>query len=73
MTADNRFSMPFLIEPAEAGSAIADGIERDRTEIVFPLPMALLMKAARRPGPPLVEVRGTRDDVSLPQRRPPLR
>lgn len=47
MTADNRFSMPFLIEPAEAGSAIADGIEKRRNEIVFPLPMALLMKAAR--------------------------
>ncbi len=47
MTADNRFPMPFLIERRRGGSAIADGIEKRRNEIVFPLPMALLMKAAR--------------------------
>jgi short-subunit dehydrogenase len=47
MTADNTFSMPFLIEPAQAAACIANGIEKRRTEIVFPLPMALLMKAAR--------------------------
>jgi short-subunit dehydrogenase len=47
MTAENTFSMPFLVEPAQAAASIANGIERRRNEIVFPLPMALLMKAAR--------------------------
>jgi NAD(P)-dependent dehydrogenase (short-subunit alcohol dehydrogenase family) len=46
LTADNRFPMPFIIEASQAGKAICDGLERDRTEIVFPLPMTLLMKAA---------------------------
>ena len=30
-----------------AARTIADGIARDKAEIVFPLPMALLMKTAR--------------------------
>jgi short-subunit dehydrogenase len=47
MTDRNRFPMPFLVEPEEAARTIADGIARDKAEIVFPLPMALLMKAAR--------------------------
>ena len=47
MTAVNDFPMPFMIEPDEAARAIADGLERRRTEIVFPLPMAVLMKASR--------------------------
>jgi short-subunit dehydrogenase len=47
LTAKNRFPMPFLIEPEQAASAICDGLERGRMEIVFPLPMALLMKTAR--------------------------
>ena len=47
MTAVNEFPMPFIIEAEEAARAIADGIERRRTEIVFPLRMAALMKAAR--------------------------
>ena len=47
MTAVNEFPMPFIIEADEAARAIADGIERRRTEIVFPLRMAALMKAAR--------------------------
>ena len=47
LTADNRFPMPFLIDPEQAATAICDGLERERTDIVFPLPMALLMKAAR--------------------------
>ena len=38
MTAGNRFPMPFIIEADAAGRAICDGLERDRTEIVFPLP-----------------------------------
>jgi len=46
-TAGNTFPMPFIIEADTAGRAICDGLERDRTEIVFPVPMAILMKAAR--------------------------
>jgi NADP-dependent 3-hydroxy acid dehydrogenase YdfG len=47
LTAGNPFPMPFIIETGQAARAICDGLERDRTEIVFPAPMALLMKAAR--------------------------
>jgi short-subunit dehydrogenase len=47
MTAGNDFPMPFIIDAAAAGRAICDGLERERTEIVFPARMALLMKAAR--------------------------
>jgi hypothetical protein len=47
MTATNDFPMPFIIDPAKAARAIADGIERRRAEIVFPFPMALTMKLAR--------------------------
>ncbi len=47
MTAQNDFPMPFMIDPDRAARAIADGIENRRTEIVFPLPMALTMKLAR--------------------------
>jgi short-subunit dehydrogenase len=47
MTADNSFPMPFIIEADEAARAICDGLERDRNEIVFPVRMAILMKAAR--------------------------
>ena len=47
LTADNQFPMPFIIEAEQAGEAICDGLQRERTEIVFPLRMAILMKAAR--------------------------
>ncbi|MDX6534532.1 MAG: hypothetical protein QOF68_2276 [Gaiellales bacterium] len=43
----NTFRMPFLMEPKDAARHIATGIEKGRAEIVFPLPMALLMKATR--------------------------
>jgi short-subunit dehydrogenase len=46
-TAGNNFPMPFIIDVDTAGRAICDGLERNRTEIVFPVPMAILMKAAR--------------------------
>jgi short-subunit dehydrogenase len=46
MTEGNTFPMPFLIDPDEAATAIADGLERRRPEIVFPLPMTLIMKTA---------------------------
>jgi len=47
LTTGNTFPMPFIIDADTAGRAICDGIERGHTEIVFPLQMALLMKAAR--------------------------
>ena len=47
MTDRNTFPMPFMVSPEQAARAIADGIARDKAEIVFPLPMMLLMKAAR--------------------------
>ncbi len=47
LTAGNSFPMPFIIDADEAARSICDGLERERTEIVFPAPMALLMKTAR--------------------------
>jgi short-subunit dehydrogenase len=47
MTDRNRFPMPFKVEPEVAARAIADGIARDKAEIVFPVPMMIVMKAAR--------------------------
>lgn len=47
MTDTNEFPMPFIIDADEAADAIADGLEARRTEIVFPLPMAVTMKVAR--------------------------
>ncbi len=47
LTAGNDFPMPFIIDADQAAGSICNGLEHDRTEIVFPLPMALLMKAAR--------------------------
>jgi NAD(P)-dependent dehydrogenase (short-subunit alcohol dehydrogenase family) len=44
LTAGNRFPMPFIIDADQAARSICDGLERERTEIVFPAPMALLMK-----------------------------
>jgi short-subunit dehydrogenase len=47
MTDRNTFPMPFLISPEAAARAIAEGIEKDKAEVVFPLPMMLVMKTAR--------------------------
>jgi NAD(P)-dependent dehydrogenase (short-subunit alcohol dehydrogenase family) len=47
LTAGNPFPMPFIIEADQAARSICDGLERERTEIVFPARMALLMKTAR--------------------------
>ena len=47
LTAPNRFPMPFIIDAGQAARSVCDGLERDRTEIIFPARMALLMKAAR--------------------------
>ena len=42
MTEDNSFPMPFLIEPEAAARRIANGMERRRMEIVFPLPIDIV-------------------------------
>jgi short-subunit dehydrogenase len=47
MTDRNSFPMPFLISAEAAARAIADGIEKDKAEVVFPFPMMLTMKTAR--------------------------
>lgn len=47
MTEDNDFPMPFIVDADEAAVAIANGLQRRQVEIVFPLPMAVTMKAAR--------------------------
>ncbi len=47
LTARNKFPMPFIIDADKAARMIADGLAAEKTEIVFPLPMMLMMKAAR--------------------------
>jgi short-subunit dehydrogenase len=47
LTAGNPFPMPFIIDADQAARSICDGLERDRTEVIFPTRMALLMKTAR--------------------------
>lgn len=47
MTDVNEFSMPFIIEADKAAKIIVKGIEKGKTEIIFPLPMAISMKLAR--------------------------
>jgi short-subunit dehydrogenase len=47
LTESNTFPMPFLIEADEAADSICRGLERGQMEVVFPVPMAALMKVAR--------------------------
>ena len=47
LTAGNPFPMPFIIDVGQAARSICDGLERERTEIVFPKRMVLLMKTTR--------------------------
>lgn len=47
MTERNTFPMPFIIDVEEAARTICDGLEKDRTQIVFPARMAVLMGLAR--------------------------
>jgi short-subunit dehydrogenase len=42
MSAKNRFSMPFLVEPDGAAKAILKGIRRGKRTIRFPWPMAII-------------------------------
>lgn len=47
LTERNSFPMPFIISAERAAREIADGIAKGKAEVVFPLPMMLMMKAAR--------------------------
>jgi short-subunit dehydrogenase len=47
LTAKNTFPMPFMIDADVAARSICTGLERGQMEIVFPLPMAVVMKVAR--------------------------
>jgi short-subunit dehydrogenase len=47
LTEDNQFPMPFIIDADQAARSICRGLAQDRTEIVFPAPMAVLAKMAR--------------------------
>ncbi len=47
LTERNTFPMPFIISAEQAAGSMADGIAKEKAEVVFPLPMMLLMKAAR--------------------------
>jgi short-subunit dehydrogenase len=47
LTAKNTFRMPFMLDPDEAARRIVHGIERGKAEVAFPLPMLVMMKAAR--------------------------
>jgi short-subunit dehydrogenase len=44
LTDANSFAMPFMIEADAAARSIADGLQSNRPEIVFPLRMAVSMK-----------------------------
>jgi short-subunit dehydrogenase len=48
MSAKNRFSMPFLVEPDVAAKAILRGIQRGKRTIQFPWPMACLVALYNR-------------------------
>jgi short-subunit dehydrogenase len=47
LTDRNRFPMPWRIEADDAARRIADGIAREKAEVVFPRPMLVTMKTAR--------------------------
>lgn len=47
MTAQNRFPMPFLMQPDEAARRIVRGLDRKQYEIAFPKRMAYFLKLMR--------------------------
>jgi short-subunit dehydrogenase len=47
MTEKNRFKMPFLMTVDDAVTRVADGLERGRAIIEFPLPMSILTRGMR--------------------------
>ncbi len=67
----NDFPMPFLIDAGEAATRIADGLEKDKAEIVFPRRMMLAMKAVRLlPVRPYTDVLGRLAARQLRRRGP---
>ena len=47
MTEGSRSRLPFLVQPERAAEIIADGIERGKRVVEFPLAMSLLMRVMR--------------------------
>lgn len=47
LTDKNDFPMPFLMEPEAAARVMADGIERRKYEITFPIPFNYILKLGR--------------------------
>ena len=47
MTQKNKFKMPFLMQPEEAASIIADGLDRGKRVIEFPRPVSMAGRLAR--------------------------
>jgi short-subunit dehydrogenase len=47
MTEKNKFKMPFLMHVDNAARRIADGVERGKRVVEFPLPMSILMRMVR--------------------------
>ena len=47
MTSTNTFPMPFIITSERAAKYIVKGLAKNKPEIVFPLPMSLMMKFAK--------------------------
>jgi short-subunit dehydrogenase len=47
MTEKNRFRMPFLISAEKSATIIADGLEKGKRVIEFPLPMSLATRFVR--------------------------
>ena len=47
LTEKNSYRMPFLMQADEAARVIANGIERGKRVVEFPLPMSLLMRLVR--------------------------
>lgn len=45
LTDTNDFAMPFIVEPEAAARRIANGIQRHKHEIAFPLPFITILKA----------------------------
>ncbi len=48
MTEKNKFRMPFLMPADRAARIIADGLERRKRVVEFPLPMSLFVRFARQ-------------------------
>ena len=47
LTEKNNFDMPFLMTSEKAANIIYEGLQKEKYEITFPLPMMILFKALR--------------------------